>query len=234
MASTSSRLALYYGFGELETLGHFERVVLQPTHYSDAELARLAQTTVPLAYLSLGEDTGAAAPWQRQERNPDWHGHYVEASHPDWYAHVQRQADTLLRRGFGGFLLDTLDSVDLFPDDRDAYLRLVTGIREAAPDGYLLANRGFSLLPELVQHIDGLLFEAFSSSWSASGGTSALAPQDLLINTDRVTQLEPLKLDLYALDYADTAPLAAFARDRATSHRLTSLISNRDLTRLPG
>lgn len=232
--STSSRLALYYGFGELEVLRRFERVVLQPTHYSDAELAHLAQTTVPLAYLSLGEDTGAAAPWQRHERNPDWHGHYVEASHPEWYAYVQQQADTLLRRGFGGFLLDTLDSVDLFPDDRDAYLRLVAGVREVAPEGYLLANRGFSLLPELARHVDGLLFEAFSSTWIPDGGTSALAPGDLLINTERVTQLEPLKLDLYALDYADTAALAAFARNRAASHRLTSLISNRDLTRLPG
>jgi polysaccharide biosynthesis protein PelA len=44
--------------------------------------------------------------------------------------------------------------------------------------------------------------------------------------------LEGQGIDLYALDYADTPALEAFARDRARSHGLVSLLSNRDLTRL--
>jgi hypothetical protein len=233
--SISSKLVVYYGSGELSALERFELVALQPGHYSSAELKQLRDAgSTPLAYLSLGEDVGSAAPWQRSEKNPDWHGHYVQAGHPGWGEQLRTQAEALLTRGFGGFLLDTLDTVDLFPDDRDAYLRLVASIRSLTPSAYLLANRGFSLLPELAEHIDGLLFEAFSSTWQADGTTQALSPADLFFNTEITTELEPLGLDLYALDYADTPALEAFARDRAASHRLTSLISSRDLTRLPG
>lgn len=237
--STSSKrsLAIFYGSGELEALARFERVALQAAHYSgEAVRALKAAGTTPLAYLSFGEDTGEsagdAAPWRRPERNPQWHGHYVRAAHPEWAAELWRQAEGLLARGFGGFLLDTFDTVDLFPEDRDAYLALVAGLRRRAPTGYLLANRGFSLLPELVEHVDGLLFEAFSSTWQPEGGTRALAPGDLLLNTERVSEAEAHGLDLYALDYADTPALKAFARDRARTHGLVSLISDRDLTRL--
>jgi polysaccharide biosynthesis protein PelA len=240
--SISSRpkrpLAVFYGSGELDALQGFRRVVLQPLHYSDDALAALrAAGTAPLAYLSLGEDvvgedTGAAAPWRRPERNTAWYGHYVRAAHPDWLAHLRKRAEALVARGFAGFLLDTLDTVDLFPEDRSAYLELVAALRQVTPTGYLLANRGFSLLPELSEYLDGLLFEAFSSTWSTDGGTGALAPADLMLNTERVNALEGRGLDLYALDYADTPALEAFARDRARSHGLASLIGNRELTRL--
>lgn len=226
-------LAVFYGAGEMSALQGFRRVALQPQHYSDAALRALrAAGTAPLAYLSLGEDVGAAAPWWRPERNEAWFGHYVQAAHPGWLAQLTETAEGLLARGFAGFLLDTLDTVDLFPEDRDAYLGLVAAVRQLTPTGYLLANRGFSLLPELTAYIDGLLFEAFSSTWSAGGKTKALPPADLLINTQRVGALEGQGIDLYALDYADTPALEAFARDRARSHGLVSLLSNRDLTRL--
>ena len=230
-------LAVFYGRGELAALKGFQRVALQAAHYTDEAVGALkAAGTSPLAYLSLGEDasadTGELVPWRRLERNPDWHGHYVKAAHPGWAAQLLGQAEALLARGFEGFLLDTLDTVDLFPEDRDAYLALVAALRRRAPQGYLLVNRGFSLLPELAGQVDGVLFEAFSSTWRRGGGTRALPPRDLLLNTERAATLETLGLALYALDYADTPALEAFARDRARSHGLVSLISNRELTRL--
>ena len=245
-SSPSKRpLAVFYGREELEALKGFEKVVLQAAHYSDEAVGALkAAGTSPLAYLSLGEDAGEdaggdvgenrgeATPWRRPERNPDWHGHYVRAAHPGWSAQLLGQAEALLARGFEGFLLDTLDTVDLFPGDRDAYLALVAALRRVAPQGYLLANRGFSLLPELAEQVDGVLFEAFSSTWARGGGTRALPPRDLLLNTERAAALEALGVTRYALDYADTPALEAFARDRARSHGLVSLISNRELTRL--
>ena len=161
-----SSLAVYYGAGELGALSRFGRVALQPGHYRDGDLERLrAAGTSPLAYLSLGEDTGGPAPWCRDDRNPDWHGFYVRAGHPGWAAHITQQAEALTARGFAGFLLDTLDCADLFPEERDAYLELVRRVRAALPEGYLLANRGFSLLPELAEFVDGVLFRAFSSTW---------------------------------------------------------------------
>ncbi len=226
-------LAVFYGHGEVATLQRFQRVVLQAPHYSNEDVCALKTAkTSPLAYLSLGEDVGEDAPWHRSERNPAWYGHYIQAAHPGWSAQVLKTAQMLLARGFEGFLLDTLDTVDLFPEDRDAYLQLVADLRRLAPRGYLLANRGFSLLPELAEYLDGVLFEAFSSTWQTDGTTGALPEGDLKINADRVSKLKTLGLDLYALDYVDTPALEAITRDRAQANGLVPLISNRNLTKL--
>lgn len=225
-------LLVYYGRGELATLAGYRRVVLQPTHYDGAELRALAEAgTQALAYLSLGEDTGPDAPWQRPRRNPEWGGRYVYLGHPGWAKQLQASARTWLQRGFQGLFLDTLDTVDLFPEERGEMLELVARLRKLAHGRYLLANRGFSLLPELAELIDGFLFEAFSSTWCGER-YAALPPRELLHNVMTAQRLQATGRDLYALDYALTPQLAAFARDRALRHGFTPLISNRDLTQL--
>ena len=74
-------------------------MVLQPDFYTPEELAVLAERGVqPLAYLSLSEDTGPPAPWQRADRNPDWGGAFVHVGHPGWVEHVVGQATRRARR----------------------------------------------------------------------------------------------------------------------------------------
>ena len=102
-------LLLYYGSGELNALARHERVVLQANHYFPSEVKYLsANGTAPLAYLSLGEDTGPDAPWQLSERNPVWGGRYVDPAHPGWLEHVRAQAELALEAGLGGLVLGTL------------------------------------------------------------------------------------------------------------------------------
>lgn len=234
VSTFSKPLLVFYGQGAEAALTRYGRVVLQPSHYTGAQLRGLkAAGTQPLAYLSLGEDVGPSAPWHRPESNPMWGGHYVFAAHSGWSASVLHAAQGALDRGFGGFFLDTLDVVDLFPEERAPLLELVARLRALKPS-YILANRGFALFPELAEHVDGLLFEAFSSTWHPSGGYRALAPNDLLYNVEVLESVGETGLELYALDYADTPELSAFARARAQTHGLVSLISNRDLTRLEG
>ena len=116
-------------------------------------------------------------------------------------------------------------------------LGLLRELRTRSAGHYLLANRGFSLFPELAPLVDGLLFECFSSTWQ--GGYRALSAPDLHYTAgvlQRVTQPSRGRgrptLDLYALDYAVSEELATFSRSRAERYGLTPLISNRDLTRL--
>ena len=110
-------------------------------------------------------------------------------------------------------------------------LELVARLRKLARGRYVLANRGFSLLPELAELVDGFLFEAFSSTWRGKR-YAALPPRDLLHNVLTAHRLQATGRDLYSLDYALTPQLVAFARERALQHGFTPLISNRDLTRL--
>ena len=228
----SEPIAFYYGRGVLGRLARYRRVVLQPGTYTPAELARLrAGGTQPLGYLSLSEDVGPPAPWQRGERNPDWGGAYVHVGHPGWVAHVLTQTREALAGGFTGLFLDTLNVELTFPEDVPHLLTLIAAIRAEAGPWYLLANRGFGLLPRLAELVDGVLFESFSVRWYDRG--YAPWPDDVLefhaLVAERLLRLD---LDLYALDYADTEPLAEYARRRARRFGLHAFVSDRMLSRL--
>lgn len=229
----SKAIAFYYGAGELSKLVQYQRVVLQSDFYSAEDLSWLKrQGTFPLAYMSLSEDTGPPAPWQRKERNPDWGGAYVEVSNPDWINHVLTQAKSALRKGFLGLFLDTLDIAEVFPEDAPHVLMLVAALREETHPAYLLANRGFTLLPRLAEFVDGHLFESFSVAWTRSGTYEAW-PHQILEDHARLAQnLLQTDLDLYALDYADTPDLEAFARHRAVQFGLEPFVSDKALSRI--
>lgn len=235
MKRQSHPIAFYYGSGEIETLARYQRVVLQPGRYTPSELDWLrARGVVTLAYLSLGEDAGPPAPWHKGRRNPDWGTAYVDPSHPGWVASRLTNLRGSLEQGFGGLFLDTLDLADLYPLDRPALLSLIGEIRAATGSAYLLANRGFSLLPELADLIDGLVFEAFSTTWTLGRSTCRILPVEVLaINSTWAHSLRSFGLELYALDYVSNRAHSAFAQRRAARHGFSWFASNRSVTRLP-
>jgi hypothetical protein len=153
----------------------------------------------------------------------------VYVSHPAWRAHVLAAAAACVEQGFTGFFIDTLDSSQLFPEDRAAVLELVRDLRLLAGERYLLANRGFGLLPELSGLVNGFVFESFSTTWSGNG-YRVLSPAELYDNTQIAHVLQATGRDLFALDYADTRELMTFARARARAYGFGSVISNRTLT----
>ncbi|NUT35062.1 MAG: hypothetical protein HOV79_18555 [Hamadaea sp.] len=225
-------IAFYYGEGQLDRLTSYRTVVLQPESYSALELIYLRQRGVtPLAYLSLSEDQGPPAPWQRDDRNPDWGGHFVHVGHPGWIEHVLSQADAAMAAGFAGLFLDTLNVELTYPEDLPHLLALIAALRESAGPAYVLANRGFGLLPELGDLVDGVLFESFSVRWVDGG--YAPWPADVLEHHAQIAEgLAEYKLDLFALDYAESEGLAAFATRRAEQFGLEVFISDRALSRL--
>jgi UDP-glucose 4-epimerase/UDP-glucuronate decarboxylase len=224
-------IAFYYGAGELERLATYRRVVLQPDFYTPEELAFLRDRGVhPLAYLSLSQDHGPAAPWQRPDRDPDWGGAMVFVDHPGWVSHVARQARTALDAGFVGLFLDTLNVELTHPEDVPHLTALIATLRDEAGTAYILANRGFGMLPRLVELVDGILFESFSVRWTEDG--YAPWPPDVLEHHAQIAErLLEFDVDLYALDYADGG-LAEFATRRARQFGLHSFISDRALSRL--
>ncbi|MDA0637453.1 hypothetical protein OUY22_28950 [Nonomuraea sp. MCN248] len=229
----SRPIAFYYGAGELDRLSRFDLVVLQADFYSRAELDLLRERGVrTLGYLSLTEDVGPAAPWHRPERNPDWGGAFVHVGDPRWVAHVVDQAVRAMDKGFHGLFLDTLNIEYDYPEDLPHLLLLIAAVREEANPGYLLANRGFGLLPELADLVDGVLFESFSARW-VDTEHYAPWPDDVLETHAAVAErLLGLGLDLYALDYADDDELADFACRRAREFGMFCFVSDRVLSRI--
>jgi hypothetical protein len=225
-------ICFYYGDKHLDELATYPRVVLQPEFYTPQELAQLADKGVQtLGYLSLSEDQGPPAPWQRQERNPDWGGAFVEVGHPLWVEHVVGQAKDAMAAGFAGLFMDTLNVELTYPEDVPHLLTLVAAIRTEAEPGYLLANRGFGMLPRLAELVDGVVFESFSARWTDEG--YAPWPADVLeFHAQIAEQLLQLELDLYALDYADSPGLTDFAMRRARQFGMQCVVSDRALSRV--
>jgi len=226
-------IAFYYGAGQLQRLAGYQRVVLQGDFYQPVELTWLRDRDVQtLCYLSLTEDPGPPAPWQQPERNPDWGGAFVNVRDPRWAAHVTGQAGRALRAGFSGLFLDTLNIELRCPDEVPHLLSLVALLREETYPAYLLANRGFGLLPRLGDLVDGVLFESFSARWIPGGGYAPWSPDTLEVHAEYAERLLQLDVDVFALDYADTVELAEFARLRARQFGMPCFVSDRTLSLL--
>jgi polysaccharide biosynthesis protein PelA len=225
-------LGFYYGAGQLTKLCEYRRVVLQADFYNPNELNYLRERgTEPMGYLSLSEDQGPPADWQRSERNPDWGGAFVHVGHPGWVEHVVGQAKQEIANGFTGLFLDCLNVELTFPEDVPHLLALVAAIREEAKPQYMLANRGFGMLPRMAEFVDGILFESFSARWTDDG--YAAWPADVLEHHATIAeQLLQYDLDLFALDYADSPGLTDFAERRARQFALDPIVSDRALSRI--
>ncbi len=229
----AGEIAFYYGAGELDRLEQYRRVVLQGDFYAGEELARLRSGGVQtLCYLSLTEDAGPPAPWQLADVNPDWGSRFVDVGDPRWVAHVVDQAKTALRKGFAGLFLDTLNIELTHPLLVPHLLTLVASLREETYPAYLLANRGFGLLPQLGDLVDGVLFESFSVRWTAGGGYAPWPPDTLEVHAQYAERLLQLDVDVFALDYADSMDLAEFARLRARQFGMPCFVSDRALSQL--
>ena len=183
--------------------------------------------------MSLSEDEGPPAPWQRRDRDPDWGSARVHLDDPRWTRHVTRLATTALEAGFQGLFLDTLNVEWTHPEDIPHLLALVATLREVAGQAYLLANRGFALLPTLAELVDGVVFESFSVRWLPGDGYAPWPPDVLEGHAQVAERLLGFDLDLYALDYAEDAALATFAERRAHQFGMSCFVSDRLLSRLP-
>ena len=234
--TTRPALSVYYGPPtprSLRTLGGFDCAIVQTTLYSAKALEqlRLGGTRV-LGYLSVGEDyphgDWASIPGSAEYHchfNPEWNSVSVDAAHPAWRSEVLRRAGAALQ-GADGLLLDTLDSAD-----PAATLSLIAELRLSQRGAVLIANRGIDLLPGLAQHVDGVLFEALSTTHSPRYARHKASGLEY---TEKAVQiLRGFDLEISALDYARTPALARFARQRAARLGLSTFVSDRELS-LPG
>lgn len=135
-----------------------------------------------IAYISLGEDYslnvgdglgpgGYASYYLYDESdmpiaNGDWGSYYVDPGHPAWRTIVLNEVRRLVETGVDGIFMDTVDSVDRFPETFNSMCGLIKEIREAFPDIKMVLNRGFTVVPTLYPVLDGVMFELFSTYYN--------------------------------------------------------------------
>lgn len=261
--------ACYYGPPKLDALARYPLAIIEASHYTPADVAQLKRAgTLVIAYLSVGEvlepsraatPTAAPAPGAprrlaiapyyldrdgdgKPDTNPGWGGFYVDARAPAWQARVLDElAPKLLgEKGAEGLFLDTLDTVDAYPEIKPGMIELVRKLRAKFPSAPIIANRGFTILEGIVPHVDAVLFEAFSTQYDPGSNRSRLHDASDLEWVDGIlARLRAASRDgslqVLVLDYADPKDPkvkdAAVRRARASG--LTYSISTGSLDNLP-
>ncbi len=240
--------ACYYGMGRLDELQRFSLVILQPGHYTAAEIDSLrAKGTSTLAYLSLGEDYTLVpdASWYLRSAdgaprvNLDWNTYYIDTRDKAWEQHlISTYIPAILNDShFDGLFLDTVDSQDLFPELRASMAALVAAIRAAYPSAVLVVNRGFAILDHIAGDIDGVMFECFSTCHRA--GHYATWSSPIREYNSRIADwLNRLRLTypltILALDYAHPSekPRIEYAVRRARAYGFLPYVCTWDLGEL--
>lgn len=184
--------------------------IVHPDADVDLAAAHAAGNRV-LAYLSVGEVASDASyrteamdrGLELRGRNEIWNSDVLNLSDGRWLdLLVDQVAQSAVARGFDGFFLDTLDSVDA--KDRDALIELVGRLRDLVPAGQIIANRGFGFLDALAPLVDGVMAESvFGTVDLVSGEYRPVSSPTSAQLIQELKKWEGIGLQIYVLDYAD-------------------------------
>lgn len=252
MAKPVKWVAFYGVAADEDILAAYDIVVLDPGF--GGSISRIASKNARVCgYLSLGEirtsdplaaslDVAAMLP-----ENPDWPGtRRVDIRHPSWQSLVlDQRIPSLIAQGFGGLMFDTLDTppyLELVKPEhyrgmKQAAVDLVHRIRARWPDLLIVMNRGYALLPDVVDQVDAVIAESLLTS------PGAVANQFVWVTPDQVK----LQLDLLApaarrspampilsLDYWDSDDASGqaeiYRQERALGHH--PYVATRNLDRI--
>ena len=161
---------------DMEAAASFEWSIINREAEVDLEKVRETGHRV-YAYLSVVEVSADASyageidarGIRRVVKNAEWGSSAVDVSSAAWSDLIIKElARKEVEKGFDGFFLDTVDSLDLLVREeptkaekyRAALVKLIKNLKAAYPEKKILMNRGFELLPELEGVVDGLVVES--------------------------------------------------------------------------
>lgn len=223
------RWVVYYGPPVASAaLKSYDLVVLDPQAAASMVPTLTARRKTVLAYLSLGE-INRAHPWFATvegmgltgAENPNWPGAFsIDLRDRRWTAMVVEDlVPDLLRRGFHGVFIDTLDTaLHLEATDPKAYagmgeaaVRLIATLRRHYPTLLIAVNRAYPIVPKLAPSIDLVVGESVMTGYDFTrrayrrlDDETARSQQAVLKDALRYNPA----LRLLTIDYADPADQA--------------------------
>lgn len=202
---------VYYGTGRAEDLAAFDLAIVQPDTLTSEEIAALhEQGTLVVSYLSVGEaepnrawyTDGRVDPAWELGTNPNWGSIYIDASQSGWQDLMVELTGEYLAKGFDGVFLDTVDTVDLFPETTEGMVGLIERLRTTYPEAVLVQNRGFTVLDQTNAWIDGLMFESLTTGYDFINQAYTTSDNSFLAR-ELQTLSEETGLVILALDYVE-------------------------------
>ena len=202
----------------LDLLGQFQRVIVEADNVKPAELQALHQQGAKvLAYLSIGE-IAPSRRWYKQikpswvlGKNRVWDSEIMDITNPNWQQFIVEELVTpLVKQGYDGFFLDTLDSFQILAKTDEsrnkqaqALVTLLQSVRTKYPNIQLVANRGFELMPQIAPLLDAVLAESLYAAWDNAHQTfkpSTATDTDWLLQKLHSIQ-QNFGLEIIVLDY---------------------------------
>ncbi len=220
LATLAHAETLYINYSEkvpASELAVFTTSIIHGDAKTDLGEAHRAGSQV-LAYLSAVE-VAPDAPYRKRflrdkipvlGRNEMWKSDLADVSSPLWADLIGDLADEAAAKGFDGFFLDTMDSVDVLAEKyparaqelRDGLVRTVEEIRKRHPDKKIVVNRGFSVLEVLRPSIDGLLAESlFQTYFFDKKSYGPVGDEESIWLMDHLRKAAAMGLPIYVVDY---------------------------------
>lgn len=222
-ADKQVRWVVYYGAdAPFSVFEPFEVVVLEAEHHPSIHILKEQGKTL-LGYLSLGEAESYRPYFNALKsenlllmENENWRGSFfVDMRNKQWTARIIEEViPSILRRGFDGLFLDTLDnSIELERIDPIRYqgmtvaaVELVRSIRLHYPNIRIMMNRAYEIIPKLGEDIDMVLGESVFATYDFQARTYRHV--DTTSYKEQVKLLQAAKkkfpkLEIMTLDYWD-------------------------------
>lgn len=222
-------IGFYYNkIDSVRELINYDRVVVNPNFLSDRQLATLHEAESKVyAYLSIGElDLPAMSESQKIQKmgllsiphsiNPIWQTRVMDQTNYLWQAHLVSQVENIVKRGFDGVFLDTVDSYQLL--EKETYnlslqeVAIVDNIEKISKNQYkakklkIIINRGFELLSKILQRnikLEAVVAESLFQKYNLQKQHYFPAKnEDTLWLNNQLQKIVKKKIEVIVIDYA--------------------------------
>ncbi|HAD25112.1 MAG TPA: hypothetical protein DDW95_12775 [Alphaproteobacteria bacterium] len=200
----------------------YDIVVFDSEHHPSIQSVQAAGATV-YGYISLGEVEQYRSHFEAVKKdgillreNVNWPGsYYVDMRSRAWTERVIYElVPEILRSGFDGIFIDTLDNpIELEQEDpvkyrgmADAAAMLVRTIAAEFPETKIIVNRGYEILPQIAASITGVLGESVYTTYDfEEKRAKPTTKDDYTYQVDMLKSLKKINPDLIVmtLDYWD-------------------------------
>lgn len=146
-------------------------------------------------------------------QNAEWSSDLVDVTSPAWSELVLNDlAPALVKKGFKGFFLDTVESVEILAERnparaeafRASVVQLIKGLKKRFPEQPIVINRGFKIWEAVREDIAGVLVESMFQTYDFKARTNRpLAVSDTEWLLGHTRKIKAAGLDVLVADYCD-------------------------------
>ena len=142
----------------------------------------LKHTAKLIAYISFGETDKTVNYYKNVKRygigkNKLWHSEIMDIRKKGYRGYlINSVLPGIAKKGFRGFMFDTLDSYKLTADKREwpkfqrAEIAFIKDVRKKFPNKIIILNRGFSIIKQVHEDINGVIAESLYRGLGGKGG----------------------------------------------------------------